>query len=204
MRMNTVRGLAGIAVLAGGLLGGRPAWAQVPTGAAGIPAGAIRLSYVDDTAEGRKSLAGDGFAVQFNRPENGKFLVAVQIFASRYGQPQPPAEYFHVYVLGPDGKLIRDIPCPYALIARTAMRWYTIPIPSVEVPPVFRVGLNFNAEQFKGVYLGTDRDVERSHSSTGLPDAGYRPVAENSDWMVRAYLAGPGVKGKGVRIYGRR
>ena len=50
------------------------------------------------------------------------------------------------------------------------------------------MGLNFDANQNKGVYLGKDGTVEESHSFTGLPKRGYTPVQDNSDWMIREYF----------------
>ncbi len=151
---------------------------------------AWRVSNVHDTGKKWISLGGTGFAEHFVRPEKGKYVVAVQIFASRYGTAQPPQEDFHVYLLDQNKKLIRDVPCPYAMIERrqSPVKWYTIAVPNVEVPVDFYVALNFNAHQTKGVYLGKDTDVGQSHSFTGLPDNGYEPVAEKFDWMIRAYL----------------
>lgn len=167
---------------------------------AAIPADATRLSYVDDTAESKRSYSDTGFGVAFTRPSKGRYLVAVQMFASRYGMPQAPQEDFHVYVIGPDKKVIQDVPCPYGLIERGQERWYTIPIPHVEVPEDFLVAFNFNAQRTKGIYLGIDQDVKQTHSFTGLPQEGYQPVKEPIEWMVRAYVTDtPAAKGRAAK-----
>ncbi len=74
------------------------------------------------------------------------------------------------------------------MIERGAERWYTLAVPSVEVPQKFHVALSFNAHQTKGIYVGIDKGGEEPHSLIGLPDRGYKPVTEGYDWMVRVYL----------------
>lgn len=154
-----------------------------------IPAGAVRLGYVDDSPEGRRSIGGSGHAVLFDRSAEADHVVAVQIFASRYGYPQPPAEDFHVYLLDKDQKVIKDLPYPYSMIERGPQRWYTLKVPAVEVPEQFYVALSFNPHQTKGVYVGIDENVDESHSYVGLPASGFTKVDGKYDWMVRAYLA---------------
>lgn len=161
-----------------------------------IPKNAVQLSHVDNSAEGKKSLGGSGHAVQFERPANAKSLVAVEIFGSRYGHPQPPQEDFHVYLLDEKQKILKDLPYPYATVERGQERWYTLPVPRVPVPERFFVALCFNPEQTKGVYLGFDENVKESHSYTGLPNRGFRAFSDG-DWMVRVYLAPGGGAGTG-------
>ncbi len=159
-----------------------------PPPEAKIPEGAVKLSHVDDTADGKRSFGGSGQAVLFDRPAETKHVAAIQIFASRYGYPRPPNEDFHVYLLDQDHKVIKDLTYPYSMIERGAERWYTLAVPSVEVPEKFHVALSFNAHRTKGVYVGIDEGVEETHSLIGLPDRGYKPVTEGYDWMVRVYL----------------
>ena len=172
-----------------------PATASAPRGPSGpissgaIPSGATRLSHVGDASEDKRSLGGSGHAVAFDRPEKARSVVAIQIYASRYGLPQPPEEDFHVRLLDKDRKTLRDFPFPYAKIARGPMRWYTLELPSTEVPEHFFVALSFNPEQTKGIYLGLDKTGKESHSYVGLPEQGYEPADKQSEWMVRVYLA---------------
>ena len=148
----------------------------------------VRLGDVDESAESSRSIAGSGHAVKLSRPAAAKSVVAVQIHAARYGYPQPPGEDFHVYLLDANRDLIRDLHYPYAKIDRGEARWHTLQVPDVDVPEEFYVALSFNPHRTKGVYLGMDRDVERSHSFEGLPGTGFAPVAEPYDWMIRAFL----------------
>ena len=149
----------------------------------------VELGYVDETEEGKKSLGASGHAVAFERPPDAAYMEAVQVYASRYGNPQPPDDNFHLYILNDQFQILADIPLAYGLIDRGAMRWYTLRTPSIEVPERFYVGLAFNPHQTKGVYLGFDESVEKTHSLTGLPGEGYEPVEKGFDWMVRAFLA---------------
>ncbi len=159
-----------------------------PISSAAILSGATRLSHVGDASEDKRSLGGSGHAVAFDRPEEARSVVAIQIYASRYGLPDPPAEDFHVWLLDKERKVLKDFRFPYAKIARGPMRWYTLEFPSTEVPEHFYVALSFNPEQTKGIYLGLDKSVKESHSYAGLPEQGYEPINKQSDWMVRACL----------------
>ncbi len=112
----------------------------------------VQLGYVGETSDDKRSFADSGHAVVFDRPADAKYLSAIQIYASRYGLPQPPQEDFHVYVLDKDQKVVQDFLFPYSLIPRGQQRWYTLDLPATEVPERFFVALAFNAEPTKGIY----------------------------------------------------
>ena len=114
--------------------------------------------------------------------------MAVEIFASRYGPTDPPAEDFHLYLLDENHRLLQAIPFPYSMIERGEEQWYTLKVPAVKVPKRFLLALSFNPHQTKGIYLGLDASVKRSHSFTGRPTQGYQPVTDAYDWMIRAVL----------------
>jgi len=154
-----------------------------------IPKGALRLSHVDDKAEGKRSIAASGHAVSFERSDDATFVEAVRIFASRYGYPKPPDEDFHVYLLNDKRQVLADLRYPYSTIERGDECWYTLRTPSVEVPKRFLVALSFNPHKTKGIYLGYDKSVKQSHSLVGLPEDGYEPVKDTYDWMVRLHLS---------------
>ncbi len=160
---------------------------RVPIGPEPLP---IRLGHVDDTAEGVRSYAGGGHAVRFRRAEGARYLMAIEIFAHRYGDPTPPAEDFHVYILDAERKLVQACPYPYSKIEWGFPRWYTLKLPAVEVSEEYYVALAFNPHQTKGVFLGYDENVKQSHSYIGRPTTGLEPVAERFDWMVRSVLVG--------------
>ncbi|MFH0793424.1 MAG: hypothetical protein V2A74_05265 [bacterium] len=164
-----------------------------------IPQGATVVGYVDDTAEGQRSLGASGHAVAFDRPATARFVEAVQIFAGRYGQPEAPKEDFHLYLLNEKRQVMADLRYPYGMIERGDLKWYTLRTPSIEVPEEFFVSLSFNPHQTKGIYLGTDESVAQSHSFAGLPDSGFEEVKEKRDWMVRLHLAQEPSGEKGIQ-----
>jgi hypothetical protein len=162
-------------------------WAK-PGEPTGIPRGSVMLSHVGERSTDKRSMAGSGHAVRFERPEGAKYVCAVQIYGSRYGEPEPPKEDFRVYLLDGDMKVIQDFGYPYAMIRRTdEMHWHTLPMAPTEVPKQFFVAVSFNPHQTKGIYLGLDKSVKEQHSHYGLPDEGYEEVPDG-DWMVRACL----------------
>ncbi len=148
----------------------------------------VRLGYIDETSEGSRSIANSGHAVRFRRPENGAYLMAIEMFAQRYGHPTPPAEDFHVYVLDAERKLIEACSVPYGQIEWGSHRWHTLKLPPLKVPDEYYIALAFNPHQTKGVYLAFDSNVKKSHSYIGLPATGFEPVAGGYDWMVRSVL----------------
>jgi len=160
-----------------------------------VPEGATRFSYVKDRTTDKWSLGGSGHAVLFERPAKADTLIAVQIFAGRYGMANPPAEDFHVYLLDEKRNILSDFRFPYGMIRRTTdMHWYNLPIrPPTALPQKFHIALNFNPQQTKGIYLGIDKDVSESHSFTGVPGLAKGLVTVNGtkfagEWMVRPVL----------------
>jgi hypothetical protein len=149
----------------------------------------IVLGYVGEASPDKRSLGGSGHAVAFQRPEGAKQLVGVQIYASRYGLPEPPQEDFQVYLLDQDQKVLKEFGVAYGKVERGPQRWYSFDLPPTDVPEKFFVALSFNPHQTKGVFLGLDKQVKESHSHIGLPSSGFKPVEERFDWMVRVCLS---------------
>jgi|GEM_PF-515417 len=147
------------------------------------------LGYVDDTAEEKRSLGASGHAVQFFSDRSPRFVEAVDIFAARYGSPEPPEEDFHLYVLNDNFQVLADLKYPYSMVERSDLEWYTLQTPSIEVPQQFFIALSFNPHKTKGIYLGLDQGVSESHSFQGLPRSGYKEITESQDWMIRVHLS---------------
>ncbi len=148
-----------------------------------IPASAELLQYGDGVADGKKSIGGGGHAILFDAGTEGRWLNRVEMFGSRYGTPAPPDEDFHLYVTDVNAQLLRTVPLPYSLWQRGEMYWRELPIPPIQVPREFGIGLTFNAAQTKGVYVGTDQ-VMTSHSYSWVPGTDGSPMGD-VDWMVR-------------------
>ena len=156
------------------------------------------LHHDDGAQTGMESISGSGHAVQFDRPTDAHYLEAVQIFASRYGAPEPPKEDFHLYVLNERQQVLADVPFPYAMIERADMKWYTLRTPSIEVPEKFMIALAFNPQRTKGIYLAYAAANGASHSLIGLPADGFEPW-KPVEWMIRPTLTAEPTKAKGIQ-----
>ena len=87
-----------------------------------IPQGLTILTYVHDTSEGKQSLGASGHAILFERPAKARFVEAVEMFAGRYGTPEPPKEDFHLYLLNEKFQPLADLRYPYGMIERGDLR----------------------------------------------------------------------------------
>lgn len=150
------------------------------------------LKYGDNKADGKKSIAGAGEMIRFTMPAGQTNpLKALRIHCSRYGYPQPPDEDVQIDILNEDmTDVVHTELVPYRLFKRQAeARWQMIPLEdSVEVPAVFWIVLNFNAEATKGVYVSYDTSTGGEHSRVGLNDQDAKETEFKGDWMVQAVL----------------
>jgi hypothetical protein len=156
-----------------------------------VPLGALRgkaqeLALDDGVPAGKFSFSGGGHAVRFKAPGPEWFLTKVQIFGSRYGAPQAPAENFHVFVCDKDGGLISDCQFPYARFGRGVEQWVALDLDPLEVPAEFLLCVSFNPTATKGVYVFYDKAGSGS-SLSGLPEYGFEPFRKG-DWLIRVSL----------------
>ena len=169
-----------------------------PEPVAGLP-NAVVLKRDDGIQIGVQSIAASGHAVQFQQSDKTRYVEAVQILAARYGTPEPPQDDFHLYLLNEQRQVLADVKFPYSMIERGDPKWYTLRMPSIEVPEKFVVALNFNPHQTKGIYLAYSATNGAScHSQIGLPGDGFefwKPV----EWMVRVSLTAEPTKAKGFQ-----
>jgi len=180
--------------------GQKPAEAEAPAPAPVPDLTQATVLHQDNGIQtGMESISGSGHAVQFTRPGNARYVEAVQIFASRYGTPEPPDEDFHLCLLNDRQQVLADVPFPYSLIERGGLKWYTLRTPSIEVPDKFTVALAFNPHRTKGIYLAySDTSGPTCYSRIGLPDQGFKfwkPV----EWMVRPSLTAEPTQAKGIK-----
>ena len=145
---------------------------------------AVELVCDDGKPAGKKSIAGSGHAVRFDVRGGDWYLTTVSIHGSRYGQPRPPREDFHVYLCDKELQQIADFPVPYGKFAWGRAQWLTIPVTPTQVPRQFIVCVSFNPTATKGVFVS--RDAEAGGTSlTGLPGEPGRACSEG-DWLIRA------------------
>ena len=148
-----------------------------------VPALADDYYFGDGTPDGKRSIGGGGHALFFDVGQDGRWLNRVQLFGSRYGHAQPPDEDFHLYVLDMDRSILADVSLPYSLWERGDEYWRDLPIPPVQVPQQFGIGLTFNAEQTKGIYVGVDNG--QSFSYSWVPGIEGK-LTDGFNWMVSA------------------
>ena len=147
------------------------------------------LKYGEGKMAGKRSLGGSGHFVRFTPPEGTWYLVAVQVFGSRYGYPKPPKEDFTITVCDDDFKTTAYINKPYSTFKKGKERWVPIAVAPLELPAAFWINLNFSPRGTKGVYVGYDDTADECFSKTGLPDKTPRDIAEGYNWMVRLTIA---------------
>jgi hypothetical protein len=153
----------------------------------------LALKYGDGKPDGKKSIAGAGEMIRFAMPEGqSNDLKAVRIHGARYGYPRPPDEDVEINILSEDmTELLHTELVPYRLFKRQAEpRWMMIPFAEpVDVPGVFWIVLNFNAEATKGVYVSYDTSTNGEYSRVGFNDQDAEETEFKGDWMVQAMLA---------------
>lgn len=154
----------------------------------------VTLKHDDGTMDGKRSIAGSGHAVLFDRPEGAWDVTRVQVYGSRYGHPQPPDEDFNIYIADADMNVLARVGAPYSRFARGQWAWVFVDVPATSVPKQFYVCVTFDPERTKGVYVGYDESVTRSHSKRALPGSHVGEVQGAFDWMIRASITPHGAE----------
>jgi hypothetical protein len=153
----------------------------------------LALKYDDGKPDGKKSIAGAGQMIRFTMPAGQtNALKSLRIHCARYGYPQPPDEDVEINILNEDmTDVLHTELVPYKLFKRQQeARWTMIPLKEpVDVPAVFWVVFNFNAERTKGVYVSYDTSTKGEHSRVGLNDQDAKETDFQGDWMIQAILA---------------
>lgn len=151
----------------------------------------ITLRYDDGSSDDMRSTAGAGHAVVYMTPASDWAVDSISIYASRYGEPEPPKENFSVFICDKDLNIIKEIEKPYSTFERGDPKWYKLDFEPVKVPRGFYILVYFNPTATKGIYVYTDKDVKPiSHSRSALPWSFVNDVDKNGvfDWMIRAHI----------------
>jgi hypothetical protein len=147
----------------------------------------VLLRYDTDHSDGMLSTAGSGHAVVFRRPPDGWAVDAVEMFGSRYGEPEPPQEDFSIFICDQDFGVIKEIKEPYGgLVYGDEPKWHHFGFSPVRVPEGFYICIFFNPTYTKGFYMHYEKGHVKSHSFSALPWSfvqGYE-----NDWMIRVHL----------------
>jgi len=141
------------------------------------------VGYDDDSADGMRSIAGDGHAVQFHL-EHGGTLKSIKLKASRYGNPQTESQ-FTIYIMNEDYRTLDKLSVPYMTYEQRGadLYWREFKPKAIKVPKDFIVLFSFNPTQTNGIYVGFDANA-RGHSATALADEPAQAFTDG-DWMVR-------------------
>jgi len=146
------------------------------------------LAHDDGKKADMESIAGGGHAVRFRSPKDGGILKAVKIYGSRYGDYEPPAEDFHVWLCDPNFEMIKEFAYPYSNFKmRGLAKWVTLETEPTELPRDFILCVGFNPHQTKGVYVYYDGQAS-GESFIGLPGGKLEPF-RRGDWMIRAVVS---------------
>ena len=149
------------------------------------------LARDDGKMESKRTLAGSGHIVSFDRPAGQWQVRAVRVFGVRSkGAYDPAATFVTVTVM--DEKLAplgqAKVPCETFKLGEPA--WVEVPFEKpIEAPARFKVAVVVDPAAPKGIYVGFSA-VKASASGTGLPGGTETPFTAGKDWMVRAILTG--------------
>lgn len=147
------------------------------------------LFYDDGTMEDKLSMSGSAETVLFRLPEGSWQFDGLKLFSARYGADEPPREDISIYLCDANFNLLREVKVPYANLAKGREKWQSVSFPPVDLPQIFYVGIDFHATAQKGVYVGMDKNVKRSHSRVAMPYAEVSDMKTTADWMIRAHLS---------------
>ena len=143
------------------------------------------LSGDDDTADGKRSIAGAAQGRKFTAGDN-VCITGVSIHGSRYGAQRPPTTTFDIILCDDQFRPIATWPKPHAAFPRGDAQWVRLDVPPTLVPPTFYLCVNFKATATNGVYLDLDAST-KDNSVTGTP--GKEPQAfPQGDWMIRVEI----------------
>ena len=146
------------------------------------------LCYDTGVMSGKLSISGSAQTVVFRPPEGSWELDALKLFSARYGTDEPPKEDLSIYICDESFNLLHEVKVPYSAFAMGDEKWQTVSFPPVAVPKTFYLGVDFHATFERGVYVGLDQTVKRSHSRLAMPYERVSDLKTRADWMLRPHL----------------
>jgi beta-lactamase regulating signal transducer with metallopeptidase domain len=147
---------------------------------------AVALKHDSGVSTGIKSISGCAQVVRFEADREGLYLNDIAVFGSRYGVPEPPREDFQVFIYNEKKELFHQQGRPYSLFERGDPKWVRLGVNSVQLPKVFWVAINFNAQRTKGVYVHYDESLKSGNSAV-VCNAVW--TEKPFDWMIRVQLS---------------
>ena len=152
----------------------------------------VTIALDDDTADGKKSLAGGAHARRFATPAAGAwYLTGVTVHAARYGPAAAPATNFDLVLCDAEMKPVATWKFLYGTVARGGeSQWTKLPLPApTRVPAEFHLCLNFRPTASSGVFVSFDASTKGA--SLTSPPGGEKAAFAQGDWMIRATLDQP-------------
>jgi hypothetical protein len=148
--------------------------------------GPVELAYDDGSQNGKRSIAGGGHAVNFERPTSKSKLQQIKIYSSRYGRPGD-SRIYKISLLDSSKKVFYMQDGNYQEFAYASEGWMIIDInPPVFVPKNFTICFEFNPTQNCGVYVYYDTDTQgNSRNGTSQSKLNQDP---GFNWMIRAVV----------------
>ncbi len=127
------------------------------------------LQYGDRAPDRMEDLGNNGLLILFDAGEEGRWLNKVEVYASHRGGGE--GQEFQLYVVDLEGRLLREISLPVSVWGTGEAAWYDLPLPPVQVPQQFGVGLSPGgpawesgvgmAPEFPLLHLGFEQLIER-------------------------------------------
>lgn len=159
------------------------------------PADAEALKRDSGTAAGQTSLPGSGHFTFFECGRGTWYLVAVDIYAMRYGQDTGDTAKWQLAVCNLNLKTLWAIEKPYSVIPRENAGWIRIAVPPVKLlvnqtgnGQAFWLNAAFDSSRTRGAEVGHDGAKNQTNSKAGLPDQPAQPN-QKFDWMIRAVVS---------------
>lgn len=146
------------------------------------------LFYDGGSMADKLSMSGAAQTVLFRLPGGSWQLDGMKLFSARYGADEPPQEDISIYLCDESFNLLREVKVPYASFEKGDEKWQKVLFPPVDSTRTFYLGVDFHATAEKGVYVGMDKGVKRSHSRIAMPYGQVSDMKTTADWMIRAHL----------------
>jgi len=146
------------------------------------------LFYDGGTMADKLSISGSAQTVLFRLPEGAWRLNGMKLFGARYGTDEPPKEDISLYICDEGFNFLRDVKVPYSSFEMGDEKWQSVSFLPVEVPGTFYLAVDFHATAEKGVFVGMDKGVKRSHSRMAMPYEQVSDMKTTADWMIRAHV----------------
>lgn len=115
------------------------------------------LQYADRAPDHMENLGSNGLLILFDAGEEGRWLNKVEVYASHQGGGE--GQDFQLYLVDLEGRLLREICLPVSVWGGGEADWHDLPLPPVQVPKQFGVGLTVGGRAGAYEDYGFDREL---------------------------------------------